>query len=75
MMHHPTSIPATLHGDLPVRDALQAAAARLPPNSGVALPTWASGDLLCGAREALIRHEGSTYRLRLTALGKLILTK
>ncbi|MEY8878721.1 MAG: hemin uptake protein HemP [Leptothrix sp. (in: b-proteobacteria)] len=36
---------------------------------------WSSRDLLAGAREIEIEHEGSVYRLRLTALGKLILTK
>lgn len=36
---------------------------------------WTSETLLAGAREAQIDHQGSTYRLRLTQLGKLILTK
>ncbi len=34
-----------------------------------------SHDLLGGARELLIRHNGESYRLRVTRLGKLILTK
>jgi hemin uptake protein HemP len=34
-----------------------------------------SSDLLGGAREVEIEHRGSTYRLRLTSLDKLILTK
>ncbi len=34
-----------------------------------------SRDLLGGARELLIRHNGENYRLRVTRLGKLILTK
>lgn len=38
-------------------------------------PRWRSGQLLAGQREAHIEHEGTTYRLRLTSLGKLILTK
>ncbi len=38
-------------------------------------PRWRSRALLAGQREAHIEHEGSTYRLRLTSLGKLILTK
>lgn len=38
-------------------------------------PRWRSDHLLAGAPEALIEHGGSTYRLRLTQLGKLILTK
>ena len=32
-------------------------------------------DLLAGAREAVLLHDGSEYRLRLTSNGKLILTK
>ena len=36
---------------------------------------WSSSELLGGAAEAEILHAGTTYRLRLTALGKLILTK
>ena len=38
-------------------------------------PRWLSHQLLGGQREAHIDHEGTTYRLRLTSLGKLILTK
>jgi hemin uptake protein HemP len=34
-----------------------------------------SDSLLEGGEELLIEHRGSQYRLRLTALGKLILTK
>jgi hemin uptake protein HemP len=32
-------------------------------------------DLLAGGREAVLLHEGTEYRLRLTSNGKLILTK
>ena len=39
------------------------------------LQHWTSRALLAGRREALIDHEGSLYRLRVTASGKLILTK
>jgi len=31
--------------------------------------------LFGGGREVIIRHDGADYRLRLTASGKLILTK
>ncbi|WP_242615403.1 hemin uptake protein HemP [Sphaerotilus mobilis] len=34
-----------------------------------------SVDLLQGTDEVLIEHEGACYRLRRTALGRLILTK
>ena len=48
--------------------------------SGTADPSgkpyrWSSRDLLGPWREVEIDHEGMTYRLRLTTLGKLILTK
>lgn len=39
------------------------------------LPCWRSEDLLAGGQEACIEHAGAAYRLRLTSLGKLILTK
>lgn len=42
----------------------------------VAAPVrWSSRELLAGTREVEIEHEGMVYRLRLTAMGKLILTK
>lgn len=34
-----------------------------------------SQDIFRGANEVLIVHQGAVYRLRQTALGKLILTK
>lgn len=46
-----------------------------PPRTPSQAPCWRSGELLAGQREAHIDHEGTTYRLRLTSLGKLILTK
>ena len=36
---------------------------------------WTSDQLLAGRSEISITHGDSTYRLRLTSLGKLILTK
>lgn len=32
-------------------------------------------ELLAGDREAILEHDGQDYRLRITANGKLILTK
>ena len=32
-------------------------------------------DILKGGREAILEHDGMDYRLRITANGKLILTK
>ncbi|MBT9504009.1 MAG: hemin uptake protein HemP [Burkholderiaceae bacterium] len=49
-----------------------------PPASAELTPPpvrWTSDILLAGAREVQIEHQGCTYRLRLTQLGKLILTK
>ena len=36
---------------------------------------WRLEDLLGGARETVIEHEGQDYKLRITSNGKLILTK
>ena len=35
----------------------------------------AISELLAGSREAVLLHDGTEYRLRLTSNGKLILTK
>lgn len=48
-----------------------AAAAPAPVNP----PRLDSRQLLCGQPEVQIQHGAQVYRLRLTALGKLILTK
>ncbi|MBN8487336.1 MAG: hemin uptake protein HemP [Burkholderiales bacterium] len=37
--------------------------------------TWSSSQLFGAAREVQILHDGQVYRLRITAMGKLILTK
>lgn len=42
---------------------------------GIQIRRWALADLLGECREAIIEHGGETYRLRLTANKKLILTK
>jgi hemin uptake protein HemP len=59
-MSHPHALPS-------------GAPANPPPPS--APPQWSSELLLGGQREARIAHQGSVYTLRLTASGKLILTK
>jgi hemin uptake protein HemP len=41
----------------------------------VAPRTLVSRDLLGGAQEVVILHDGDLYRLRCTSKGKLILTK
>ena len=43
--------------------------------SGVSQPCMNSDDILRGQKAVEINHNGSTYRLQATRLGKLILTK
>jgi len=45
------------------------------PSVPTAVAQVSSRQLLAGAKEVLIEHRGTVYRLRETALGKLILTK
>lgn len=51
------------------------------PNNPESHPTWSerkrirTADLMQGAREVIIVHEGEEYVLRITRTGKLILTK
>jgi len=70
-------------------DSAPSAGARAAPSSSAAQPSTgpsragapatcraiASEALFAGASEVQISHRGSLYRLRQTALGKLILTK
>ena len=63
--------------DPPRPPPLAAAAAAATPGAtprraGAPIP---SEDLFAGATEVQISHRGSLYRLKQTALGKLILTK
>lgn len=46
-----------------------------PLPSGLPVKRIAIRDLLGGGREAVLLHDGTEYRLRLTSNGKLILTK
>ena len=46
-----------------------------PPASSLPVKRIAIRDLLGGGREAVLLHDGTEYRLRLTSNGKLILTK
>lgn len=59
------------------RPAVPAAPPRdaAPSPAAVAPPRIASERLFGSASELLIEHRGAVYRLRQTALGKLILTK
>lgn len=40
-----------------------------------AIPTYSVSQLFGESRELIIEHAGAQYRLRITAAGKLILTK
>ena len=64
------------HGKPPSREAPLPQPARqrsLEPSSPRL--RWSSSTLLGGGREVEIEHEQVVYRLQLTSLGKLILTK
>jgi hemin uptake protein HemP len=50
-------------------------APKRPMRPGVPVKRIAISDLLGGGREAVLLHDGTEYRLRLTSNGKLILTK
>lgn len=48
----------------------------LPQDRAPAAPrVWQSHELMDGHAEVQIEHQGARYRLRVTALGRLILTK
>lgn len=55
--------------------AQQAVHGPAPGASAPACTVVDSKTLLQGRQEVMIAHEGQHYRLRVTALGKLILTK
>ena len=57
------------------RAALAASSSSAPRNIVLADNCFDSRDLFVATREITISHGGETYRLRLTAQNKLILTK
>jgi len=65
---HPCLTPETAHPS-PVAPGPGAA------TGSSTCPRWRSSDLMEQGRLAEIEHAGQLYRLRITALGKLILTK
>jgi hemin uptake protein HemP len=64
------------HDPVPARIEPRSAARSAGEASAVGkVPTVSSAALFGGAPELWIDHGGTIYRLRLTSLGKLILTK
>ena len=61
--------------DLRAQPAALSSGQTRPEGALVDFPVAESTALLNGHRELRIRHGSDTYRLRLTASGKLILTK
>ena len=59
----------------PTQKGPQRPSTRRPNTAPPAAPRVRSTDLLGTANEVEIQHGDALYRLRLTALGKLILTK
>ena len=70
----PAASPGPGSAPAPAPAALRDHAGRALP-SGAKRPTIASEALFAGATEVHIEHRGALYRLKQTALGKLILTK
>jgi len=66
---------STPTASLPARADTAPLVARGLASAGAQPPMTNSQALLSGGNELLIEHRGSVYRLRLTSLGKLILTK
>lgn len=61
---------------LPVRNAgVSRASSERSSSLDSAAPSMSSTDILRGQKAVEINHNGSTYRLQATRLGKLILTK
>ncbi|WP_333792927.1 hemin uptake protein HemP [Hyphomicrobium sp.] len=46
-----------------------------PRIGGTGVVRYAVSELMRGGREAILEHNGSEYHLRITANGRLILTK
>lgn len=59
--------PLRPHGDTPVRRPAASPASRRP--------RWTSSELFGAADEIEIEHGDAVYRMRITSMGKLILTK
>ena len=60
---------------MPVRDEPRPAQTEDAAPTGHRPRRLKVSELLAGEREAILEHSGQEYRLRITASGKLILTK
>jgi hemin uptake protein HemP len=58
-----------------VSDSPRDASAKHTSEPGNTVRRLKVSELLAGEREAILEHSGQDYRLRITASGKLILTK
>ena len=67
--------PAALRGDASPPPAADKAGTPEPRPPTAARSRWRSTELFGSAQEIEIEHGQAVYRLRLTSLGKLILTK
>lgn len=68
MPSHPACAPVSIRTDAPARPIVRTAAPLRPPRIS-------TERLLGGRREIVLQHGLEEYRLRVTAAGKLILTK
>jgi hemin uptake protein HemP len=69
-----SGVPKPMPGEQPGRPDLRAGA-QLNPSGAVAPGAVQSAELFRGQKSVLIEHNGASYRLQTTKLGKLILTK
>ncbi len=74
-LQNPTAATAATAATADAPDATRGESSPVASTGGDAARTVASAALFRGASELRIDHGGVIYRLKLTALGKLILTK
>jgi len=59
----------------PQRTGAETPARRVAPAAAARRPRWTSAELFGAADEIEIEHGEAVYRMRITSMGKLILTK